>query len=456
MSNRRRCVLIHLIGHHDLYLTFVGPSGEQVTALHTSQASKSVGQLVIDAMSASAPGTCRVEDDAVLFACDPSVASALTKEAKWKKRFDIRPRELAAEGLATLRLCGARAPLLGAAVQAFRQRLDPDTEASVVLVTTGPRSETFGASGDEDAQREIGHSTELLGHALGKMLRETALGDGLIVEPPAHLDTGNAHDMVGVPELVERVRERLAEARRAIVAQNPSRWSEDFGVYLSLNTGPVPVIVGLTRGLGEFKHDLVHIPAARKWPSKGKPPTPTLKHAVILDASAIRQRPPRPVTTLTAGSPEHLAAREMVAWRGEFVGARPTRAADLERDEQRFWFRKGKQEVLAVVVVSHPDTGALVPFRGVNLEVSLPTGTLCAERNAIGSAVAAIPKLERRHIQAVAVLSLKAGRPELGPCGACQEWLQKMAEVNPDLRVVTFTDEGLTSVCVEAAKAFGF
>ena len=31
------------------------------------------------------------------------------------------------------------------------------------------------------------------------------------------------------------------------------------------------------------------------------------------------------------------------------------------------------------------------------------------------------------------------GNP-LGPCGACNEWLKKIYEVNPDFRVVTFTD----------------
>jgi hypothetical protein len=70
--------------------------------------------------------------------------------------------------------------------------------------------------------------------------------------------------------------------------------------------------------------------------------------------------------------------------------------------------------------------------------------------------MAAIPKPERRYIQAVAVLSLKAGSPKWGPCGAFREWLQKIAGLNPNLRVVTCTDEGLTSACVEAAKAFGF
>ncbi|KAJ1442645.1 A distinct subfamily of CDD/CDA-like deaminases-domain-containing protein [Ochromonadaceae sp. CCMP2298] len=37
----------------------------------------------------------------------------------------------------------------------------------------------------------------------------------------------------------------------------------------------------------------------------------------------------------------------------------------------------------------------------------------------------------------------------LKPCGACHEWLKKIAEVNPQLRVVTFTDADCRGVHVE-------
>ena len=47
--------------------------------------------------------------------------------------------------------------------------------------------------------------------------------------------------------------------------------------------------------------------------------------------------------------------------------------------------------------------------RGTNMEVSMPTGSLCAERNAIGSALASDLSLKREQLVAIAVLSVRLG-----------------------------------------------
>jgi cytidine deaminase len=109
----------------------------------------------------------------------------------------------------------------------------------------------------------------------------------------------------------------------------------------------------------------------------------------------------------------------------------------------------------------------------MNLEVSMPTGTLCAERNAIGNALAADQTLCRRHLQAVAVLSLtldrdgeivggpeESGAPEvalnpLDPCGACMEWLKKVGEVNPEFKIVNFADTSCDQVYIRTVGDYG-
>jgi len=38
----------------------------------------------------------------------------------------------------------------------------------------------------------------------------------------------------------------------------------------------------------------------------------------------------------------------------------------------------------------------------------------------------------------------------LKPCGACSEWLKKVAEVNPAFKVLSFTDQNCTGVYCES------
>ncbi|ETO30815.1 hypothetical protein RFI_06305 [Reticulomyxa filosa] len=159
------------------------------------------------------------------------------------------------------------------------------------------------------------------------------------------------------------------------------------------------------------------------------------------------------------------------------------------------------QPILAIVVIQKPNE-PIEYFRGVNMEVAMSTGSLCAERNAIGSAFVSDPSIRREYFKMVAVLQMpnlpsttrmskldrdppplrleKAqhhysasthrnqamlsqsnpfGKNKLspsthlkvdedgledqnprGPCGACAEWLKKIAEVNPNFKIVTFSD----------------
>ena len=170
-----------------------------------------------------------------------------------------------------------------------------------------------------------------------------------------------------------------------------------------------------------------------------------------------------------------------------------------------FWLRKTGKAVLAVLLTVKPD-GEPTFWRGMNVEVSMPTGTLCAERNAIGNALAADQSVQRGDMQAVAVLSVSLDpsantrvestevhgrtaaplpRPSLcappsarcatppnrptaalrqmvevannplDPCGACMEWLKKIAEVNPDFKVLTFTSTNCEKVFTTPIGDYG-
>jgi len=74
-------------------------------------------------------------------------------------------------------------------------------------------------------------------------------------------------------------------------------------------------------------------------------------------------------------------------------------------DIHSFWLRKTHKAVLAVLLVQ--SEGSLpVLYRGTNMEVSMPTGSLCAERNVIGTALASNPKLKRQDLKCIAVLAV--------------------------------------------------
>ena len=55
-------------------------------------------------------------------------------------------------------------------------------------------------------------------------------------------------------------------------------------------------------------------------------------------------------------------------------------------------------------------------YRGMNMEVSMPTGSLCSERNVIGTALAADHTLHRREIKMIAVLSVELNKKNNHRC----------------------------------------
>lgn len=77
------------------------------------------------------------------------------------------------------------------------------------------------------------------------------------------------------------------------------------------------------------------------------------------------------------GTPTGLVIDEMRRFIAAFEAVRnsPSGSNDLES----FWLRKSRKPVLAVLLVEKGGVSKL--YRGSNMEVSMPTGSLCAERN---------------------------------------------------------------------------
>jgi cytidine deaminase len=88
--------------------------------------------------------------------------------------------------------------------------------------------------------------------------------------------------------------------------------------------------------------------------------------------------------------------------------------------------------------------------KGINVEVSIATGSICAERVAIAQAHTSYPDLNgKQNLTAVAVLQLstdlndpnKDENPKL-PCGMCQIWLEKLA--SKDFHVIAYPDRNFS------------
>lgn len=88
-------------------------------------------------------------------------------------------------------------------------------------------------------------------------------------------------------------------------------------------------------------------------------------------------------------------------------------------DINTFWLRKTHKPVLAVLLVQSPGRKPVL-YRGTNMEVSMPTGSLCAERNVIGTALASNPSLKRQDLKCIAVLAVpqKKSPPQQPPDGS--------------------------------------
>ena len=125
---------------------------------------------------------------------------------------------------------------------------------------------------------------------------------------------------------------------------------------------------------------------------------------------------------------------------------------DDRNEIKQFWLRKTKKMVIAVLMCKKDNK--CYYSKGINLEVSMPTGSLCAERNAISTMLANNPSISRKDFKMIAVLSINITELKendlnpINPCGSCREWLKKIAEVNPKFKIINYKSEKCVNVYI--------
>lgn len=397
-------VLVHNIGHHDLYLTRGGnPDGEGLVSL-TRPVGRNLSEVGRALLRHLADGT----------------------ETAWLDGRGVKVSPLSCAGEPD----GLVAPLLAAALD-HAEGVAKTGRLTLLLVSSGPETAPNTPVGFGPMLARIAEC------------RWASQGRRDARAVPVHLP-GDAFSL-DPADLHVRVQGPIVDLACHEAAAG-SDWARRIRVMLSASTGTAAMITGLVAALGRWHPDILAVPNARQQPEirAGR----LTGHRVAVRTAPMLEVGDRvPLLPHQLDEAGRLAVEEMQRWKKDFEAARPVRAdVRADDDEAQFWFRKGRKEVLATLVIQTPE--GLRALRGVNMEVSLPTGTLCAERNAIGTALAFYPALRRSDIQAVAVLGMNPGLEHLGPCGACQEWLRKVAEVNPRFQVLVFDGPSMARVSV--------
>lgn len=280
----------------------------------------------------------------------------------------------------------------------------------------------------------------------------------------------------------------IIEAKRAeVVSMHRGEWSSRLKVTVCLADGAPARISAINAAMRSYRPDYLHV-----WRTKTFWDTGCLSEEDVESHTfkKLEMRPAIHRSQLTVSN-ERALIDEMIRYKRQFEAVRDSDKHELDS----FWLRKTGKAVLAVLLTQRED-GSLFFTRGLNVEVSMPTGTLCAERNAIGNALAADQSISRRDMQAVAVLSVSLAEEKrdtaadgagggmielrgagdasakrrkateedleaevvlnpLDPCGACMEWLKKIAEVNPDFKVLTFTSTSCEKVFITPIGDYG-
>jgi len=203
--------------------------------------------------------------------------------------------------------------------------------------------------------------------------------------------------------VLHTLRPYIEKERRTLLGQFGDDWPDHLHLTLSLGGGAPARVAAINAGLRCFKPDWLHVWQPKRFWHDFLDMSPIserdIEHHCFFDTELI---PATPAQHLPLD--ECLLVRKMVEHRDQFLAAW-LEGPHNDNELRKFWVRKTKQPVLSVLMTQRP---GLPPkfYYGVNMEVSMPTGSLCAERNAISSALAADASICRGHFRMVAVLSI--------------------------------------------------
>ena len=195
---------------------------------------------------------------------------------------------------------------------------------------------------------------------------------------------------------------RLQSHRRDLAAVFYERWAAHLHTVLTITDGPPARVNAISASLRSFTPDCLHM-----WQLKSfwhEYPTISGQGEDDVEYQNFEKLEMTPPLRLSDCDEE--AVKQTVARLVDFKGMFERKRDAGEYNEMgAFWMRKSRKPVLSVVMVESRRGGRRW-YRGINMEVSMPTGSLCSERSAIGSALSDDVGLCRKDIKMIAVLAL--------------------------------------------------
>ena len=446
MKTPTRCI-IHNIGHHDLFLELYTPENERIGWCRPLSKSISwVGQALLEHLTISSPSYS--DPSSLRFTQDLFIPAGQCRfEYNEQNRDTFISKEIFELLQGEVRVRSIYAPLIQEIVLSHEPMNTTDSAKSRKQETRPNNIESVEkvifflvtAGAGKNSPRAIAQVIKYIIELRWQDYSDTHQNKYYIDCEHVHTDP---HAIM--PSQLLGLENRVVTEASQVAEKYGEDWRNLFKLYLSVSTGTTFMISALSLSFAEWSPVVQTIASARHILSCTPERPSRIYRPREKEMSSINEWIKIENTQLDQAT--NLAIKELREWRKDYLQQRQTRPAVLKRyrkDEEVFFHRKGLKEVLCVVVIKdrfgvEGSAGKLVPIRGINAEVSLPTGTLCAERNAIGTALCRFPRLERRDIMAVAVLSLEPSLSKLGPCGACAEWLAKVQEVSPSLRIISF------------------
>jgi hypothetical protein len=183
---------------------------------------------------------------------------------------------------------------------------------------------------------------------------------------------------------------------------NPD-WRDTFHVTLSFADGSLARAHAIQAALRPYRATFFHFWQLKTFWHESKVTEEDIEILTFEDMETV------PAMEVSKTSEKvQVVVEEILKFKKDFLSSETSRDGRMT-DLRTFWLRKTQKPVLAVLLVETPD-GKTQLFRGTNMEVSMPTGSLCAERCVIGSALANTPGLRREDLRMVAVLAVPLPR----------------------------------------------